>query len=78
MTILSAATLENCNVLYEKSGTYKLNTNKMYQLINNMQSKYSPMFQQIVMEMLTQPNARKSCSEIYHMLYPYEKDILDL
>jgi hypothetical protein len=72
LTLLSSATLENCNGFYDTQGGHKIEFDKINNLLRRLSQKYSPLLVQTISSMIAKtPENRKKASEIYQMLFPY-------
>lgn len=74
LTILSSGILYDCFQIYEMN---RVNENRLNQYLAVFREKYSSHLSNILAKMLEiRPNQRRSASDIYHELSPYEENIL--
>lgn len=70
--MLEAATLKNCDVLYQRTGGYEFNKEKLEAFKKELVGQYSQPLVNLILKMVDiNPNNRPLASKVYESLHPY-------
>lgn len=79
MTILEAATLENCASLYKRNDNYEFDEYRFQNIKAELGQNYSEPLTSYIHQMIHfNPALRPKASKLYADLHPYEAEILNL